>query len=224
MAIIIKPSYRGRTIFLEEELGIRLDVPGPVEDHYIRQRLYIGGSMAEAYGYADVLGLYPIEPLRPCCEAVLRAMRFNAALGYHVLETWTFTYDEFYKCIQEYVRATLEFPEGRGRMEIGPGVYAPSSSEELCIKGAFHKSGDIANAYLICGASDVFPKWTGAAEVMATALGAQPAADLYDIVMTAYMMRPADPPPPVHIPPQVEAKIPWGLALVGVLALALLTR
>ena len=220
MAIIIKPAYGGRTIFKEEDLGIALVVPNPVEDLQIRQRMYIGGSLASAYGYAGALAAYPIEPLRGCCEAVLRAKRFNAALGKYVLQTWQFTYDEFYRCISEYVRAVLEFPDDPGRIEVAPGVYAPSSSEELCIKGAFHSSGDIRSAYEACGASEIFPTWPGAAEVLEAALSAKPAGDMYDMIKTAYMMRP-EPPPPDHIPTGGSG-IPWLLVGAGAL-LALLS-
>lgn len=194
MPISIKPAYKGRTIFEEEKLGVGLVVPGPVEDRMIRQGLYVGRSMAGAYGYAGALGAFPVPPLVPCCEAVLRATRFNPATGLYVFETWQFTYDEFYKCLDEYVRPLVIFPDIPGRMEIAPGVYSPNATEELCIKGAFHEFGDIANAYQTCGAADIFPKWAGAAEIMATALTAKPAAAMYDIVMTAYMMK----PPPVH--------------------------
>ena len=225
------PEHPGRKLFRAPSLGIELTVPTWYEDKMIRLGLDRGSTLRDAYAYAGVLSLYPVAPMQPCVEAVLRAKGFDPDTGRYIVTGGNFTCVELRKCFDQYVRATSRFPDvPKGRMEIAPGVYAPGSTEERCIKANFHRSGEIAEAYILCGAMEIIPDWTGALGIMATALITEPGADLYDVIKAAYMMKEPEPEPEpepitpvIHEPPADLVKFDWMfiLAAAGIAYVAL---
>lgn len=223
------PEYPGRKLFRAPSLGIELTVPDWYEDKMIRLYLDRGATLKDSYYGAGVSSLFPVAPMQPCVEEVLRAKTFITDTGEYVVGVGQFTCVEFKKCFDRYVRATERFPDvPKGRMEIAPGVYAPGSTEERCIKANFHKDGDMAKAYILCGAMEITPDWTGALGIMATALITEPGADLYDVIKAAYMMKEPEPepepiPPVIHEPPADLVKVDWMfiIAAAGVAYVAL---
>lgn len=227
------PENLGRKLFRAPSLGIQLTVPDLFEEKMIRLLLDRGATLKDAYSGVmgeGPAGLLPVAPMQPCVEEVLRVKCFDPDTGKYVVCGGQFTCVEFRKCFDQYVRATEAFPDKpKGRMEIAPGVYAPGTSEERCIRSNFHRSGDVAEAYILCEAMDIMPDWKGALEVIATALTKEPGADLYDVIKVAYMMQQSEPEPepepipPVNHEPTAElVKVDWMflIAAAGVVYLA----
>lgn len=99
----------------------------------------------------------------------------------------------FMDCYKEFTGGKAEWPwnpaERDIRMRIGPGLWAPSFDEQICIRNNFPLcNGDIYRAYDECGAHAIIPQFPGAMAYIASVLKKKPNANLYRIIKSAYQI------------------------------------
>lgn len=199
--------YTGARITFRSE-GLRLTVPNIIEDQNIRWMMDRGKSLVDAYKAAGAGSIIPDAAIRPCISEKLRYRRIDPITGRSEISApGQFTCAEFHRCFEDYIRAQRAFPEDRPserRLQIAPGVYAPSAAEDQCIRQKFLMFRNLTQAYHDCGAGDIIPSWPGAAQFISNALTASPDTHLYEITKTAYQLfgvKPKPKPPPISPPP-----------------------
>lgn len=211
--------------------GLRLTAPNALEDKLIRWCMEDRGlSLKDSYAYANASSIYPDTALVPCITEVFKTKWFDPMSGEWKRTGGQFTCIGFQKCFVEYLTAGREYPGGK-RMEIAPGIFAPSPKEELCIKQDYYKNKDIRAAYIRCVAGDIIPGWSGALAFISNALDTEPMGSLYEIIKLSYRLAtvyPVTPPvsPPVSPPPtpkpekETGAWVWIGLGFLGLLMLS----
>lgn len=209
-------GYTGQRIKLMAD-GLVLWVPNLMEDTRLRYCLERGVSLKKAYGEVGISLLYPYDPIVPCVEEVLKTKYYDTKTGTWKTAGGQFTCIGFHKCITEYANALRKYP-GAKRMEIAPGVFAPSPQEQTCIQDDYYRNKNLLAAYTRCGAGDILPGWSGALAFLSNALDTEPAGNLYEIIKTSYRLSTVTPtptPPPTERPRPEPAKNWLSLFIIG---------
>lgn len=212
--------------------GLRLTAPNALEDKTIRWCMEDRGlSLRDSYAYANALSIYPDTALVPCITEVFKTKWFDPLTGQWKRTGGQITCIGFQKCFVEYLTAGREYPGGR-RMEIAPGIFAPSPKEEFCIKQDYYRNKDIRAAYIRCVAGDIIPGWSGALAFISNALDTKPMGSLYEIIKTSYRLATLYPTTPAVSPPVSPPPTPkpeketgvWVWIGLGVLGLLMLSE
>lgn len=207
-----EPSDPSRKLFrTPHEPDIQdLWVPNWLEDSNLRWLIRHGATLEDAYkkAYGGTFGgggIYDIIPpitLRPCILDALKTPGFDPTTQEMVSIPGNFTCQQFFQCYIQYVQGNRESPPLKpGRMKIAENLFAPSPSEEQCIRQRFVNLNDIEAAYAACDCSDIFPNFSNAKQLMEKAIISKPEKNLYYLIKMLYFFgeEPVTPPAiPVH--------------------------
>lgn len=202
-----EPTNPGRKRFtVPNQPEIRdLVVPNYLEDRDVRWLVDHGRSLKRAYQEARISSIYPTEALVPCIFDALKVKYLDKRTGEMKLTGGNFGCLQYFACYEQYIKGIRAYPDTSGRMEIMPGLYAPSPAEDTCIRKNWLLNGDIRAAYDWCGATDIFPNAPGAETFLNNAIRNVPGKKLYTIIRDLfYTAGPEEPPtddePPAHTP------------------------
>jgi len=192
--------------------NLSLVVPSALELKAITYYMQRGVSLVDAYKDSNVKSLIPHAAMRACVSQVLKTQYYDSTTGERKTTGGQFTCIGFSNCFDEYVGGQFVFPQiltTDRRMRIASEVFAPSWSEEACIKAAFMKQTPLEEAYRGCGASDIIPDWPGALQFIETAFissiaSRKPLPPLYEVIKRSHQLYALQPPavsPPLSPPP-----------------------
>lgn len=200
-------------------------VPNWLEDARVRWVISQGETLEHAYQYANIYDIIPPITLRPCVLDALKTKGLDPTTGESVTLPGNFTCQQFFQCYIQYVQGKRESPPLKpDRMKIAENLFAPSPSEEQCIRQKFYTLNDIEAAYAACDCSDIFPDFSNAKALMEKAIRTQPGKNLYYLIKVLYFFGevPVQPTPiPVHhhAPAEEKKELSAG-TLIAVAALA----
>lgn len=176
--------------------GAMLTVPSIKEDKHLRNLIVYGASLEAAYDApmtypgTDLHDLIPDETgLHACIKDVLKTERRDRSTGRMVPQyAGNMTCIEFWRCYADFINAKRQFEatEKRGRIQLGENAYVPSLREQDCIRKMWEDTGDVAEAYDFCGASDIIPWWENGVTGLNDALRTKINVNIYDVLKASY--------------------------------------
>lgn len=202
--------------------GWSIYVPNEREAECVKKLVQQGHSVATAYGSCwlphrgdPLIARLPYTVFHPCLSDVYKV---PSPFSYEAIKAG------YGACLLAHV---LGAETVAGRVQIRPGLMAPSQQEESCIRASVFQTGlGIEAAYAACGAGDIYK-----AEIGACILEDmwQSNESLYGITKRCWneYLTTLPPPPPTHAPPDIpppEDKDNTILYIAAALGIALLLR
>lgn len=160
-------------------------IPAVIQDKPLRDQVEAGRNIYDSYSATIGVGYVPDFAMRPCIHSAL--LDRPTGIGATISKA---TCSQYWRCFQEYIGGYQKYPKKElmaRRMEIAPGVFTPSPTEEACIRSAFAKIGGLRDAYNHCGCSEIYPQWPGASEYTSGAIKNNPGKNLYYIIKDSYV-------------------------------------
>lgn len=204
---VCNPDVISRKYFALCE-GVRLTVPTIKEDKHLRALIVYGASLEDAYNApmtypgTDLHDLIPEEAgLHACIRDVLNTQRVDISAPTPKMVPQypgNMTCIEFWRCYADFINAKRQFEatEKRGRIQIGENAFVPSLPEQDCIRKEWLNTGDVAEAYELCGAADIIPWWQDGVSGLNEALRVKINVNIYDVLRVSYTMTPFTPTTP----------------------------
>ena len=164
---------------------------------FFRSVIVNENSLESSYKAVGISHLIPEETgLHACIRDVLKTQRRDISTGLMVPQyPGNMTCIEFWRCYADAINARRETGE-RGRIKLGDNAYVPSLPEQECIRKEWLNTGDVAEAYRLCGAADIIPWWQDGVSGLNEALKVKINVNIYDVLKVSYTMTPFTPTTP----------------------------